>query len=129
MSTAERIMPRPEIPDVLQQLRTRIRRYVLWEGVSLVVALLGVVFWVSLAIDYGLEPAGGVRTALLFIAVLGVGAACVWHVVLRLARSLGSRSLALVLERRFPQLNDRLITAVELAENVERPSPLTASML
>jgi hypothetical protein len=89
---------------------------VLLEGSALVVAVLGVVFWISLGLDYWLEPGRGARQALLFLAIAVVGAAFVWYLALRLLRDFRSRSLALVLERRFPQLNDRLITAVEFAE-------------
>lgn len=129
MSTSQRSLPRPEVPAVLRDLRTRIRRYVLLEGLSLVLAVLGIAFWLSLAIDYVLEPSIGVRQAVLLTALVGLGAAFLWHIVLRLARDFRSRALALVLERRFPQLNDRLITAVELAESGRAPTGLTASML
>src|SRR6266478_2542720 len=50
-------------------------------------------------------------------------------VVLRLVRDFRTRALALVLERRFPELNDRLITAVELSESRRPVSGLTAAML
>lgn len=34
-----------EISRVLNDLRSRIRRYVLWEGLAIVVLFLGAVFW------------------------------------------------------------------------------------
>lgn len=125
----ERFTPRAEIPAVLKELRRRIRRYVLLEGTALVLVVLGVAFWLSVALDYWLEPARGARQALLFFAVAALGAAVVWHLVLRLVRDFRSRTLALVLERRFPELNDRLITAVELAERHEYSGGLTEAML
>jgi hypothetical protein len=121
--------PRPEVPGVLQELRRRIRRYVVLEGSALVLAVIGAAFWLSLAIDYWIEPAAGARQALLLLAGAAVTAAVVWYLALRLVRELRTRALALVLERRFPQLNDRLITAVELAESGGPPSGLTAAML
>jgi hypothetical protein len=121
--------PRAEVPAVLRQLRWRIRRYVAFEGLALVVSLIGAAFWASLAIDYWLEPGTGSRQALLFLTGAGVIAAGVWTLALRLVRSLRTRALAMILERRFPQLNDRLITAVELAENGAPTSGLTAAML
>src|SRR5215471_289915 len=102
ISPAERFSPRAEVPAVLGELRRRIRRYVLLEGSALVVAVLGIVFWVSLGIDYWLEPGRGARQALLFLAIAAVGAAFVWYLALRVLRDFRSRSLALVLERRFP---------------------------
>jgi hypothetical protein len=129
MSTVERYSPRPEVPAVLRELRSRIKRYVLFEGSARVLVVLGAAFWISLAIDYWLEPPGGVRRALLLAALAGVAGSAVWYLVLRLVRNFHSRALALVLERRFPELNDRLITAVELAESRVPLSGLTASML
>src|SRR5689334_12834859 len=102
MSPAQRFSPRAEVPAVLKELRRRIRRYVVLEGSALVVVVLGIVFWLSLGLDYWLEPARGARQALLFLALAAVGAAFVWYLALRLVRDFRSRSLALVLERRFP---------------------------
>ena len=129
MSTVERLHSRPEIPAVLRQLRSRIKRYVLLEGSARVLVVLGLAFWLSLAIDYWFEPSIGIRQGLLFIALAVVAGALTWYVALRLMRDFGSRSLALVLERRFPELNDRLITAVEMAESREPAGGLTISML
>jgi hypothetical protein len=129
MSTAEKIPPRAEIPAVLRELRSRIRRYVVLEGSARVLAIFGAAVWFSLAVDYWLEPSVGVRRAVILLALAGIAAAAVWYLVLRLARDFRSRALALVLERRFPELNDRLITAVEIAESGQRHSGLTASML
>lgn len=116
------------VPDVLSRLRSRIRRYVLLEGSALVLVVLGCAFWISLGVDYWLEPAVGVRQALLLIVLAAVAAAFAWYLLLRLVRQFRTRALALVLERRFPELNDRLITAVELAESTRRPGGLTAAM-
>jgi hypothetical protein len=114
---------------VLRELKARIRRYVLLEGSARVVIVLGLAFWLSLGLDYWLEPSGGVRKAVLLAALSALAASAVWYVVLRWVRDFRSRGLALVLERRFPQLNDRLITAVELSESRHPPSGLTAAML
>ncbi|MGE5192116.1 MAG: hypothetical protein ACM3U2_06395 [Deltaproteobacteria bacterium] len=129
MAIAERSGARPEVPPVLGELRGRIRRYVVLEGSALVLVVLAVTFWLSLAIDWLFEPSRGVRQALLLVALAAIAAAGVWYVVLRLVRDFRSRALALVLERRFPELNDRLITAVELSERRQPPSGLTAAML
>jgi hypothetical protein len=129
MATVERVSSPSETPPVLRELRRRIKRYVALEGSALVLVVLGVAFWLSLALDYWFEPSAGVRQALLLVAVAAVAAATVWFVVLRLVRDFRTRALALVLERRFPELNDRLITAVELSESRRPVSGLTAAML
>jgi hypothetical protein len=64
MSNVERFTsgsnePGSAVPDVLNQLRRRIRRYVLLEGSALVLVVLGCAFWISLAVDYWFEPATG----------------------------------------------------------------------
>ena len=86
----------PAVPDVLDQLRRRIRRYVLLHGSALVLVVLGCAFWLSLAVDYWFEPATSVRQALLLIALAAIAAAFAWHLVLRLVRHFRTRALALV---------------------------------
>lgn len=121
--------PNFAILEVLRALRGRIRRYVAWEGAALVAVVLGLAFWLSLAVDYLFEIPGSARGVLLALAVAAVGAALARYIVLRLTREFRDAALALVLERRFPQLNDRLITAVESAEAGDAPSSLTAALL
>ncbi|MFN0055744.1 MAG: hypothetical protein ACKV0T_26675 [Planctomycetales bacterium] len=115
--------------DVLHRLRARIRRYVALEGLGLVLALLGALFWCSLAVDYALELPSAARRAALVAALAALAGAGVWYLPLRMLRGFRQRALALVLERRFPQLGDRLITAVELSESDHAASPLTVAML
>lgn len=120
MTDAPLDLPR-EIREVLDGLRQRIRKYVLIEGTSAVVALLCLAFWLTLSLDVAhfavrkLELPGWFRTLCMVGAVgLLAGAAIVW-VLARTLRTFRARALALVLEKQFPQLGDRLITAVELS--------------
>lgn len=116
----------PAIRRTLDDLRARIRRYVLIEGVSAVVAILCIIFWITLSLDVvhfqlrKLELPGWFRT-ICSLGALGLlaGAVAVW-LFARLMRSFRSRALALVLEKRFPELGDRLITAVELSDDPSR---------
>lgn len=136
MSHRENRIDRREIDSLLGQLRRRIRRYVLIEGTALLLAALGLLFWISLAVDWAyfqlshLDLPKWFRVAYI-VVVAGLAASLlVGAIGLRLLRSYRAKALALVLERRFPELDDRLITAVELAESHEgHASPLTASML
>jgi len=111
-----------KLDSLLSKLRGAIRRYVLLRGVSLALALLTLIFWVSLLFDTAwfritrLELSRETR-----IAILLVGGVCLavliyrsvlWQLLVQLKR----RALALVLERQFPELKDRLITVVEVAE-------------
>ena len=119
----------PDILSVLQQLRSRIRRYVLLEGLAVVLCLAGLAFWLSVLLDYGFELPQGARRVLVVLTVTALVLAFLWFVVLRMVRAFRDRALALVLERRFPELNERLITAVDLAGSEQRDTPATASML
>ena len=127
---------RPELNSLLSDLRGRIRRYVLMEGTTLVLAVLGVLFWLSLGVDHlwfqmsSLELPVWFR-AMFDLAAVGLVAALfvVW-VVLRSVIGFRAHGLALVLEKRFPELNDRLITAVEFAEtHSSQQSELSEAML
>ena len=116
-------------------MRSRIRQYVLLEGLALVIALLGALFWGSFLIDWcyfalsRLELPRWFRATVLVAGIGSLAFGLVAWVALRLLRSLRAKALALVLERRFPELDDRLITAVEAADG--RPpegSPVSAAI-
>jgi hypothetical protein len=126
----------PEILAVLARLRRRIRRYVFLEGTALVLVVLGLLFWVSFGIDAlyfsasRLELPRWFRVGFNVVAVSLLALTFTTWVALRSMRRLRARALALLLEKRFPELDDRLITAVEFSETGEgRQLPLTASML
>src|ERR1700722_10830046 len=120
----------------LQTVRGYIRTYVILEGLGLSLLYVTVAFWLGLALDWGLFKAFAfdwiqelpgwtdigradiwLRAFLLLIVVSGLIYVAVRITVMRLLREFSDRSMALLLERRFPrQLGDRLMTAVELAD-------------
>lgn len=125
-----------EAIEVLNRLKSRIRLYVLFEGLALVLVLLGALFWGSFLVDWcyfqlsRLELPRWFRASVLVAGIGLLTFGLVAWVALRLLRSLRSKALALVLERRFPELDDRLITAVEAADGiVAEESPITSAML
>ncbi|MFK7822202.1 MAG: hypothetical protein AB8G99_26135 [Planctomycetaceae bacterium] len=128
--------PTQKIAEVLGDLRRRIGRYVLIEGFALVVVAMGVVFWFTLGIDtawFGfrkLELPMWFRVGAMILGVVAILALVARYVVFRMARQYQQKDLALVLERRFPELNDGLITAVEMADDETIASQsVTNSML
>ncbi len=132
-STAE---PDLAIRRILSDLRRRISRYVLLEGVAIVVAAAGLFFWITLALDTAwfafrkLELPVWFRITLLALGLATLGVLTVRHIFQRMFRTYRERDLALVLERRFPELNDGLITAVELPQSAAGSvPPLTQAML
>ena len=106
------------ITDVLGSLKRRIRTYVVVEGTAMVLVLLALLFWISLGLDWAWFRVSRLELPVWFRAVFDVLVVCsasvvaVGWIVMRWARRFRSRALALVLERRFPELDDRLILSL-----------------
>ena len=117
----ERPQLSPAVVALLRQVRRCIRRYVWLEGGAAAVAVLGLAFWAMLAVDWLFEPPRPARVAILAL----VAAAIVVVVFRRLGRRVFVRisdsNVATVLERRFPQLNDSLLTAVACSADDDEP--------
>lgn len=117
----------PQVYHPLDQLRGIIRRYVVIEGVLSVFLFLSLWFTCGLLLDYGVFKTLGwdwvrdgswwVRFLALILAIAIFSSILVFRIARRLTTEFSYPSLALVLERKFPQvLGDRLITAVEMAD-------------
>jgi len=105
----------PSIRETLDALRRQIRRYVWLRGLGAAAAWLCAAFWITLAVDWFFEPAWQGRVALLVAAIFAL-IALVWAMLVRrLSVPIGDGNLAMILERRFPQFGDSLLTAVELS--------------
>lgn len=105
----------PTLGDILRRLRRRIRVQLLLYGIANLVLLAGAIFWMSLAIDWAFEPSRAVRTGMM-VAAAALGVAVIYGLILRrVFVQLSDASLALLLERKFPQFHDGLITAVQLS--------------
>ena len=122
------------IDQVLEDLRKKIRAYVLWQGLSLAAIWVAVSFWIALALDYGpvwfglAEMPRTWRFMLLVFIVTVLGMVLYQWVFRRIYRQLSPANLAMLLERRFPELNDALATVVqapELSEESELPQRST----
>ena len=105
----------PAIEQKLGQVRRGIRTYVWLEGLAAIVITLAVAFWSGMLLDWLFEPSPKVRLA----AMVGVGLLGLWVAYRQLLRRafvrLSDSSLAVLMERHFRQLNDHLLTAVDLA--------------
>lgn len=124
MSTPREPLP-PSITSLLDALRGRIRRYVVIEGFATIVIWLGLVFWVGLALDYLPVTFGAsempVEARIVLLSIAGLGTFWIFFrtVLGRLFVSMPYRSLALLIERRFPQFGESLLTTVEASEAKE----------
>lgn len=110
-------VPPPAPPAVrlaLARLRAMIRRYLWLEGIAAIAIFLAAAFWINLAVDWFFEPNRDWRVAFLFggaVALIGV---CVVFIGRRVFHPFPDQSLALLVERRFSELNENLLTVVEL---------------
>ncbi|QDV18033.1 hypothetical protein Pan153_26890 [Gimesia panareensis] len=124
-----------EITDLLNRLRGKIRRYILLEGAARLLAVVGLIFWASFLVDWGyfqlshFELPVWFRASLVLISVTVILVLTVSLLLFRLMKKMRRKALALVLERRFPELNDRLATAIELHDTHEPQNALTRAML
>ena len=105
----------------LSGLRIRIRLYVLIQSLGLAIIWLGVTFWTMLALDYlpvllcANELPQAMRALLLLFVSVGLISILYRWLLRRMFVPLPDRSMALLVERRFSDFQDSLLTAVELA--------------
>ncbi|MDF1742170.1 MAG: hypothetical protein P1V19_00655 [Gimesia sp.] len=124
-----------ELTDLLNRLRGKIRRYILLEGTAKLLAVIGLVFWFSFVVDWAyfqlshLELPIWYRASFILIALTTILFLAGSFIIVRLLKKMRRKALALVLERRFPELNDRLATAIELHDSQESQNALTKAML
>lgn len=99
----------------LRGLGRRVRWHVAVDGVALLAAVLLALIVVTFLIDRALWLGRDMR-AVQLASVLGICGAAAWFWLIRPLRvAVSPQELALLVERRFPQLESRLITAVEFA--------------
>ena len=128
-SSSDRPTLAPAVSTVLDSLRRRIRRYIWLEGIGASIAWLGVAFWATLAVDWFFEPPAAVRGIMLFGIVVGLAAVVVQLIGRRIFVRITDGNAATVLERRFPQLDDSLLTAVLLCDCLEGEQEISPRML
>ncbi|MEM7477039.1 MAG: hypothetical protein AAF483_18805 [Planctomycetota bacterium] len=112
----------PKVQQTLQEVRSLLRKYVWTQTAFSIACLILFLFWLGGCIDFLPVTMGADESPRwLRIAILaGMGLGALWTVVFwalpRLTAQIRDRSIALLLERKHPELENHLITAVELAE-------------
>jgi len=119
----------PAVAGLLDDLRRRIRRYVWRHGLAVAVVWLGVAFWLTLGIDWFFEPPAYVRAGILGATMAVLVGIIVEMIVRRLWVPLGDSSMAMLLERRFTEFQESLLTAVELTGRPSEPAECSPVML
>lgn len=119
----------PPIRSVLGDLRRRIRSYIWLQGLALVVAWVMLSFWITLALDWMIEPPPLFRALLLVV----VGGVLLWilyrFILARAFVPLNDTSMAVLLERRYGNFRDSLLTTVELASHPDHAASFNREML
>jgi hypothetical protein len=112
----------------VSRLRLAVRLYVLVEGLAAVAAMIGAAFWLGLGIDWLLEPRPAWRVVL-WLATIGVVSLVAWRLLFRrLFAVLHNDSLALLVERQYPELRESFITTVQAAGDGDA-SPVRRQLL
>ncbi len=117
------------IRGMLASFRWRIRLYIWLQGIALALAWLGIAFWLTLGLDWWVEPPAIVRQLMLAAAGLGLVHVLWRFIARRLLVSISSADLAVLLERRYKRFGDSLLTTVELSEHPDHASEFNAQML
>jgi hypothetical protein len=117
------------IQELLAGLRRKIRSYVWLHGIGLAVAWLAASFWITLALDWMIEPPPAFRALVLVV----VAAVLMWlvyrYILARAFVPMGDTSMAVLLERRYDEFNDSLLTTVELAGKPAHAAAFNPEML
>ena len=108
-------LPKP-VSRKVRLLRWLVRLYVSLDGLAAIALVLGVAFWLGLAIDWTLEPSPLVRGVLWGVTALAAGYVAVRYLLGPISARLSNTNIALLLERNFPELNQSVITTVEAAD-------------
>jgi hypothetical protein len=102
-----------DVHGFLADLRTRLRRVLLLDGLATLVVLLVSGLVIAVALDYFGKVPSFVRLGMLVVLLVVVVMAVVRRLVRPLARTMDDRTLAGLAERRMPGLDGRLLTQVD----------------
>ena len=121
--------PQPSIEALLGPPARRIRAYITLDALATVAIVVSGAFWLSLAVDWFFELPRWFRGAVLLSFAAALGYVIYRLLIARLLVRLTDRSMALLIERRFGQFRDSLLTSVELAEQADHAKIYNAAML
>ncbi len=124
-----------QLRSLLSGLRMRIRAYVWLQGICLVLAWLGVTFFLFLGVEWFLLRVGvgelPTLPRLLYLAVVVAGTVWIGYrwIARRAFVRLPHKSMAVLIERRFGAFHDSLVTTVEMGERPDHASSFNPNML
>lgn len=120
---------RQDVRGQLAALKLKIQGRLMFEGVAWVVLALVAAVFVTLGLDYALRLDRLLR-GLLMLAAAGGLAAVVWRqMIWPLRVTMNDEDLALLVERRYGQLGDRLISALQFSKARDLPPGTSLAMI
>jgi len=125
-------LPNPAFQVVhrkVKRLRLLLRCYVVLEGLAAIAITVGLAFWLGMLIDWVFEPTPAVRVLFEILVVLATLYVANRTLFSRLFRRLPDSSMALLLERCYPDFRQGLLTTVQIAAQEPRFSPETAELI
>jgi hypothetical protein len=108
---SERMVP---VTQRLSRLRGSIRRLFALDGLARLGLAMSAFVVLTFLLDWSLILPSGVRLVLLLAGVAGFGFLAFKRILYPLGVKISDDDLALFVERHFPELNDRLISAIQL---------------
>src|SRR3954466_14940706 len=124
-----------DLQALLAGLRWRIRLYIWAEGLALAAICVGLMFWVGFGLDYLPVLIGAsempVQPRAVLLAATGIALTFILYqwIGRRTFVPFSDRSLALLLERRFDEFDDSLVTAVEMADLPDHATAFNRELL
>lgn len=112
------ILP-PIIEEKLTKLGLRIKLLALLKGLSLTCVVYLVLVSAGFAIDRFLVVPYWVRGALLFVTIVGTLCSALIFIAIPLVRHYDGRALAFALESAHPELQERLVSTIQLLQSPE----------
>jgi hypothetical protein len=105
----------PAVRSALAAVRRQIRAYIWLEAIAILVVLLGLAFWLGLGLDWLFEPSPRLRRIGLAVVACAALYVVYRYLLRRVFVPVSDTAAALLLERRFTNLQDHVITAVDVA--------------
>ncbi len=104
------------VNELVDAIRQRWRRRALMQGgaLTLLVLLVGITLWLLLYTTIPTPPA--VRTAVLVLTGGATIGAALWYIARPLMQKISDQQIAMFVEEKLPQLEDRLNSAVEVGD-------------
>ena len=114
MASAPKSVDRsPSLEQVLRRVKRRIRAYVAIDGLARLIAFACLTFWLAFAIDWLFEPTSRIRLVVVGVLAASIVVALYRVLLRRFFARFADRSVAILLERRFRNLDDALLTAID----------------